>query len=366
MPQKALNIPQINTLLGIWRVEGKSLVSLAKEGNNILDSQSRIGHPFPKLKKRKKPVTVIVGIICKCGIVLASDSQTTFSDDSKRCDSEKIRLIKFKDSDDKVLIAQSGRVETSSRIIDVMERLAAERKLENEETVLKTVQDAMRKVRDELRYQHFDCSAEELKKIMFDESLNCGLMAAHFCNSKPFIHTFDFSSGTTTTSKSFFESTGCGSALANYILSELCSPEMDSRLGEAIAVYTVDKAIKHVAYCDRPIRLAVVYSWKPQWIVPDRLHGLLNASRPSSDEPSLATRLALPQSFLVDNVSVKDLAEVEQITAKVSKIDEETKPQRIEKLRAALWSYADTLLLPNFSYPNLSEGEQESNENLYE
>jgi hypothetical protein len=76
--------------------------------------------------------------------------------------------------------------------------------------------------------------------------------------------------------------------------------------------------------------------------------------------------LALPQSFLVDNVSVKDLAEVEQITAKVSKIDEETKPQRIEKLRAALWSYADTLLLPNFSYPNLSEGEQESNENLYE
>jgi hypothetical protein len=108
--------------------------------------------------------------------------------------------------------------------------------------------------------------------------------------------------------------------------------------------------------------LAIVYSWKPEWIVPDRLRGLLNASMPSKDEPSLATRLAFPQTLLVDNVSVEDLAEVEQITAKVSKIDEETKPQRIEKLRAALRTYADTLTLPNFSYPNLSKGEASKHE----
>ena len=212
-------------------------------------------------------MTVIVGIICKFGIVLASDSQTTFGDNSKRCDAEKIRIVKFKDSDDKVLVAQSGAVETSSRAIDIMEQLAAERKLENEEIIVSTVQEAMHKVRSEIRHQHFDCSAEEFDKIITSQGLDCSLMTANFFDKKPFIHTFNFQRGTTENCKTFYESTGCGSALANYILGELCSLEMDSRLGQAIAVYVVDKAIKHVAYCDRPIRLAVVYSWKPEWTV---------------------------------------------------------------------------------------------------
>jgi len=296
-------------------------------------------------------VTVIVGIVCECAIVLASDSQTTFSDDSKRCDSEKIRLIKFKDSDDKVLVAQSGTVETSSRIIDVVARLAAERKLESEETVIKTIQDAMRKVRDELRFQHFDCSAEELKKIILEEGLNCALMAAHFFDSKPFIHTFGFSAGTTTSAKSFYESTGCGSALANYLLSELCSPEMDSRLGQAIAVYVVDKAIKHVAYCDEPIRLATIYPWEPSTI-------------PASSDP-FGSFLGKPKSsfppVFIDNVKIEDAKVIEEIKSKVTKIDEETKPQRIEKLRGALKSYADTLTL--LSGMNYSPEPKEKNKN---
>lgn len=307
-------------------------------------------------------MTVIVGIICKFGIVLASDSQTTFGDNSKRCDAEKIRIVKFKDSDDKVLVAQSGAVETSSRAIDIMEQLAAERKLENEEIIVSTVQEAMHKVRSEIRHQHFDCSAEEFDKIITSQGLDCSLMTANFFDKKPFIHTFNFQRGTTENCKTFYESTGCGSALANYILGELCSLEMDSRLGQAIAVYVVDKAIKHVAYCDRPIRLAVVYSWKPEWTVsPMEMLKSLPASPVEALKDSYK-RTMLPRDFLIDNVEIENLSEVEKITEKVSKIDEETRPQRIEKLRAALSSYADTLLSPTYSYPNLSKGEGNKNE----
>jgi 20S proteasome alpha/beta subunit len=48
------------------------------------------------IRPKRKPVTVIIGIICKASIVLASDSQTTYGDYSKRCDTEKIRVVGFK------------------------------------------------------------------------------------------------------------------------------------------------------------------------------------------------------------------------------------------------------------------------------
>lgn len=298
-------------------------------------------HNYLRPKRRnpiRKPVTVIIGIICKAAIVLASDSQTTFGDDSKRCDSEKIRVVKF--NNDKVLVAQSGTVETSSRIIDVMALLAADRELENQETVIKTMQEAMHKVREELRYQHFNCSADEFRKIVFDEGLNCGLMVAHFFKDNAFIHTFDFKSGTTTTSKSYYESTGCGSALANYLLAELSSSQMDYRHAQASAIYVVDKVIRHVAYCDRPIRLALIYPWRAGYVG--------NVIQP----PDGKTRL--PPVF-IDSVKVLTDKEVEEIASKVSKIDEETKFQRAEKLKSALFSFADTLPnLPNYSAPDLN------------
>src|SRR2546425_1042988 len=81
----------------------------------------------PSERKPKNPVTVIIGIICKAAIVPASDSQTTYGD-SKRRDAEKIRVVPFKKS--KVLVAQAGALDTSSRVIDVMIRLGSHRDLE--------------------------------------------------------------------------------------------------------------------------------------------------------------------------------------------------------------------------------------------
>jgi len=229
------------------------------------------------------------------------------------------------------LVAQSGTVETSSRIIDVMTRLAANRNLESEETVIQTTQEAIWTVRGELRHQHFDCSAEEFRDIVFSEGLGCSLMVAHFCRNTPAIHSFNFTTGTTDTSKSDYESLGCGSALANYLLGELVYKNMDSNFGKALAVYVVDKTIQNVAKCDKPIRLAVLHPWKPRYLPPLDPCPDLGAD-PESEPP-----------ILMDNVFVLNGKEITEIEAKVSKIDEETKQQRIEKLRSALLSYADTL-----------------------
>ena len=280
-------------------------------------------------------MTIIVGIICKGSIVLAADSQTTIGD-AKRCDAEKISIIDFKGTGNRILVAQSGTVSTSSRAVDHIETIAATRELTDADSVIQTVQEALRKVKDELRFQNFGCSAEELGKIIFNGGLDSSLMVAHYVEKdglrKPYIHTFTFSTGLVETSKSFYESAGCGSPLANYLLSEICSEKMDTELGEAVAVYVVDKAIKHVAYCDRPIRLASIHCFKPFYFPPE----------PNPFEPPDKQKHKFSPVF-IDNVRIKDNSEVTEIANKVSKIDEETKAARMEKLKFGIKTIADAL-----------------------
>lgn len=128
-------------------------------------------------------MTILIGILCKDTIVLASDSQTSY-EVSKRRDGEKIRVVRFKDNN--ALVAQSGCSDTSDRIIDVFSRLTPKIKLDDPETAIKLMQLAMVSVREELRRQHLNCGAEELRQVFINEGLDCDLMMAHHCNGKPF------------------------------------------------------------------------------------------------------------------------------------------------------------------------------------
>lgn len=251
-------------------------------------------------------MTVITGIVCKAGIVLACDSQTTYGY-AKRCDAEKIRIVEFRNR--KVLVAQAGAVATSSRVIDIMEQMARGCPIENGETVVRTTLAALLKGRQELREQHFSCSSEELATVIDRHGLDSDLMVAYFSDGKPFIHTFNFMAGVLVTSKSRYESTGCGAPMANYLLSELVVPDMDTRHAKAVSVYVIDKVIKHVAYCDRPIRLAVIHSWEPHTIT---MPGGLPLY---SEQPEQSSTIFL------DNVDIVPLKDVESITTRVTAID---------------------------------------------
>jgi 20S proteasome alpha/beta subunit len=80
--------------------------------------------PFPR-KPIKKPVTLIVGIVCRDGIVIASDSQTTGEYGEKQCDKEKVFRIEFKDRSPG-LIATAGSLDFSTQVVEMIERCALE------------------------------------------------------------------------------------------------------------------------------------------------------------------------------------------------------------------------------------------------
>jgi 20S proteasome alpha/beta subunit len=238
-------------------------------------------------------MTIIVGIICKDAIVLASDSQTSStSSTSKRPDAKKFAIVEFVNA--RALVAQAGNVATSSRAIEVLRGLAKGQELTDYGAIADMARKAMRQVKDELRFQQCDCSMEELRDFICRNEIECQLMIAYYFEGKPYIYTVDLVLGIPTKINSHYAAIGCGRNLGEFLLSEYSSREMDSQLASAVAVYTVETVKKHDAFCGGPTRIALI------------------APKVTEDAPYFGEEIA---RFQEDDVTsfAKDIAEIDAV-----------------------------------------------------
>jgi len=107
---------------------------------------------------------------------------------------------------------------------------------------------------------------------------------------------------------------------------------MSSRFGQAVAVYVAEKVIENVNACDRPTKLAVLYSLKPKYSKPLKLCKIADPSKV----------FHLPERFY-DNVDLISNESVAEIAATVLRLDEETRSQWTEKFKKALATYSAKL-----------------------
>ena len=147
----------------------------------------------PQPTKQKPRVTILIGILGRHGIVLASDSQTSF-EASKRRDTEKIRVVRFKDKS--ALVSAAGSSDVADQVIDTLCRYAEAEKLDDEAKVASIMQRAMMYVREGLRSHHGGCSAEELRNILIQDGIECDFMMAFHCKGSPRLYCLKLQNGT--------------------------------------------------------------------------------------------------------------------------------------------------------------------------
>jgi hypothetical protein len=126
---------------------------------------------------------------------------------------------------------------------------------------------AAREVREKFRTQQFNCSSEEFQEFMRRENLNSGLMIAHY-EDGPKIDTITLALGMANRAKLFFEAVGSGSDLAEYLLTDLCYPDMESSMASVVAVHIVEIAKQHDPYCGGPTKLGILRQPEPTVIHP--------------------------------------------------------------------------------------------------
>jgi 20S proteasome alpha/beta subunit len=205
-------------------------------------------------KPKTRPVTLIIGIICKDGIVMAGDSQTTW-DTGKSWSANKMREIKYGQA--RVLVAESGATLTSTDAVESLARMAEDPEMSSNHSLPELAELAIKSVRDKLRFQNFECTSEELQNFIGRNGLECELMVAHYSNG-PKIHTVRLTMGVASPARLYFETVGCGSDLANYLLTDLCEPNHGYRINTLIAAHVVETVKRHDPYCGGPVKLGVL------------------------------------------------------------------------------------------------------------
>jgi ATP-dependent protease HslVU (ClpYQ) peptidase subunit len=173
------------------------------------------------LALKRKPVTLILGIICKDGVVISADSQTTWG--SKKSWNAR-KMTGFGSAHGQVLVAESGSVLSSQRIAEGLEAIC-----QDQAFAALSMRDCAEKAamneRSRLRSVHFDCTSEELQRNIEINELDCSLMIAHQFEGTPSIDTIDLSTATVFRCKGIFEAIGSGSDLASYLLEDFMRAE---------------------------------------------------------------------------------------------------------------------------------------------
>lgn len=259
-------------------------------------------------KPRAKPVTLLAGIICKDGIVVAGDSQTTWGS-GKSWSANKMTELSLPFGR-RALVAESGTVISSSRVTEHLAELAEDTELFKQHGLSGLAELAVKKVRDHLRHQQFDCTSEEFQDFIDRQEMDCALMLAYYDNI-PRIETISLSLGMIQRAKSFFEVLGSGSDLADYILTDLCIPDLEWSVASVIAVHTVEMVKRHDPYVGGPTKV-----------------GILRIPTMRAPHPMLGMFYTSP--------TILGESEVSEIIQMVQEVDQDTKKKRGNAIRDAL------------------------------
>lgn len=279
--------------------------------------------------RKKKPVTLIAGIICKDGIVVAADGQTTRGS-AKQLGAEKISVVQFENGI--AAVAESGAAALSTAAIEILRKIARTRRIEDETTVGKTCEQAVREVVCGIT-KHLNPLSPDLERQSFlcSEENYFELVLAHYFGFKPRIDLIRsaWCVPMSLPSGEHFLTSGVAANLANYILREHTSKGMEKKLASVIAIKTVKDAIDNVEACGLPIRLAIVH--KPFRKRPYRVE----PTDPKA-QVHIGKRVYEDVAVHPSRVELCDDERVEGITKIISRIEENTKSSRNKKFHDAL------------------------------
>jgi hypothetical protein len=221
----------------------------------------------------------------------------------------------------RALVAESGASLTSSNVVEQMGKFASDKSLFDRLGMRGIASQAVREIREQLRLQNFECSSEELCGVIGREALDAALMIAHY-DDRPRIDTIRFTIGIANRAQSFFETIGSGADLATYLLTDLCTPEMDYKTASVCAVYVVEIVKRHDPYCGGPTRLSVLHLPSPE-------------APPKIQLPGTPNVFDTFRHYYAPPILL-DRSETDEIVKMALEVEEATKKQRAETIRDAL------------------------------
>lgn len=214
-------------------------------------------------------MTIIVGVLCKDGVVIASDSQAGSwkGVDVKRLDYTKVYDLSL----DGALAAVTGAGVSPfiTRAIEMLKERTKEKKFHTPREVADIAESVMAELHKryvvdrsrELGYTKSPSQRKIFPKVGAqwqgqDDSLGFALMLGMCCGNDSCIYTV-YSDGVAERDERY-ASLGSGSAFAEYLLARLYRDDLTLEEAIKVAVYVVEEVKKVDPYCGGPTRVVAI------------------------------------------------------------------------------------------------------------
>jgi hypothetical protein len=250
-----------------------------------------------------------------------------------------LHLIKFENG--QAMVAESGSASLSGRVIEIFKKEAAATKIIDESTIAKLLEKSVREVKNSLTSQYpQSVSPKEWQDYFYDPTNWFELMLAFYSGEKPYLYKFNPLWCIPAPVTANFATSGIGSELADYLLSNLLNarnelelrashgrrPAAENKISceEAaiIAVYVTETVKQHAVGCNGPTRLGFVRH-------PSRI----------SNEDQVLVISDLDGNIIQDDrlpVFIPCQPEIEKLVKRVSDMDAITKVEFWIKIEQAL------------------------------
>jgi 20S proteasome alpha/beta subunit len=260
---------------------------------------------------RKKTVTIIVAVVCKDGIVMVSDSQTT-RDNYRDLRTEKLHEIKF--ANGSALFGMAGCHEYGLAMTETLQKEAENTEILTGDTVARVFELSARKLRDRIMH-NLNCT--DMKQFQ-EQSERADFLIGHYFENKFLVHTVTLSMGVTIDDHKSVRAIGAASSMAFFLFNELTDRDlmrepMKRDVAMIFAIYAVNEIKKCDANCGGPTNAGFVTA------------GFLDLQTQNQVEP--VTAPIQPRSC-VHLLSRENIDKVSQI---VWEVENETRKARREK-----------------------------------
>lgn len=191
-------------------------------------------------------------------IAIAADSQTT-SGNVKTFSANKITCLKFNGGVTNAIVAQAGNADRANRALEMLSEISQDKAITSKRCVAEWVEEALLRLKREMRHQQCDCTMEELRDYILEQEQNFQILIAYFYNHQPLFFVSDFWTGASNLQHTNYAAIGTGAELAGYLIEEHHQQEL-TNLASVIstAVWVVNEVKKRNQYCAGDTKLGVL------------------------------------------------------------------------------------------------------------
>lgn len=214
----------------------------------------------PVKRRRFYGMTIGIGLICKGGIVLASDSRTEDESGRKRFDLDKISAIEC--GEIKCLIVRSGMTSLSGRALELVRKAVIENPPRDRGHLLELIRQSVSQVRRDFLFTN--------PNLHYSDPTGRFHLIVALHDGKPSLHVINSNEGAIQAEESGAY-IGSGQILADYILGGLDTESMEPGDAMWAAFYAVEIAKLKDSACEGPTKVAVIHPAKTVHFLDDEL-----------------------------------------------------------------------------------------------